>query len=125
MRPLHQGEVGVSFYRDDNSKNCNEFHRQILSESELVLVDRAFHPGDFCKRKIDDVVSGVVTKARVHGRCEHVVSGERLEGWTTLEELSDRTYAEVGDYVTYDDWVGQVRAIAQFSRVPFSYSPVR
>ncbi|KAJ6604506.1 hypothetical protein DFH09DRAFT_1257291 [Mycena vulgaris] len=88
MRPLHQGEI--------------------LPESDLVLVDRAFHPGEFCKRSIDDVRSGVVTKARVKGRCEHVVTGERLPGWTPLEDLSDRTYAEVGDYVTYDDWVGQV-----------------
>jgi ubiquitin-conjugating enzyme E2 O len=55
------------------------------------------------------VRSGIVTRARVNGRCEHVISGERIEGWTSLEELSDRTYAEVGDYVTYNDWIGQVR----------------
>ncbi|KAJ7099617.1 hypothetical protein C8R43DRAFT_1048569 [Mycena crocata] len=109
MRRLQQGEVGVSFYRDDfETSTRREFDRQILSESELLLVDRAFHPGDFCKRSIDDVRSGVVRKTRVDGRCEHVISGERLDGWTTLEELSDRTYAEVGDYVTYDDWIGQV-----------------
>ncbi|KAJ6509383.1 hypothetical protein C8R47DRAFT_1098497 [Mycena vitilis] len=111
MRPLQQGEVGVSFYREDpdmTAADRREFGRQILPESELDLVDRTFHPGDLCKRSIDDVRSGVVTKARVNGRCEHVISGERLEGWTTLEELSDRPYAEVGDYVTYDDWIGQV-----------------
>ncbi|KAF8213205.1 hypothetical protein K438DRAFT_1803556 [Mycena galopus ATCC 62051] len=109
MRPLQRGEVGVSFYRDDPDTNTRqEFDRQILPESELVLVDRTFHRGDFCKRSIDDVRSGVVTNARVNGRCEHVVSGERVEGWTKLEELSDRTYAEVGDYVVYDDWIGQV-----------------
>ncbi|KAJ7487432.1 hypothetical protein B0H11DRAFT_2013304 [Mycena galericulata] len=109
MRPLNQGEVGVSFYREESDNSTRrEFDRQILPESELVLVDRTFHRGDFCKRSIDDVRSGVVTRSRVKGRCEHVVSGERIEGWTTLEELSDRTYAEVGDYVTYDDWIGQV-----------------
>ncbi|KAJ7492773.1 hypothetical protein FB451DRAFT_549529 [Mycena latifolia] len=109
MRPLHQGEVGVSFYRDEPDSNTRrEFDRQILPELDLVLVDRTFHPGDFCKRSIDDLRSGVVTRARVNGRCEHVVSGERLEGWTSLDQLSDRTYAEVGDYVTCDDWVGQV-----------------
>ncbi|KAJ7092567.1 hypothetical protein C8R44DRAFT_816023 [Mycena epipterygia] len=109
MRPLHQGEVGVSFYREEpDGTTRREFDRQILPESELVLVDRTFHPGDFCKRSIDDVRSGVVTNAHVNGRCEHVISGERLEDWTTLEQLSDRTYAEVGDYVTYDDWIGQV-----------------
>ncbi|KAJ7275196.1 hypothetical protein B0H12DRAFT_1227721 [Mycena haematopus] len=109
MRPLHRGEVGVSFYRDDPDTNTRqEFDRQILPESELELVDRTFHRGDFCKRSLDDVRSGVVTNARVNGKCEHVVSGERIESWTKLEELSDRTYAEVGDYVVYDDWIGQV-----------------
>ncbi|KAJ6621581.1 hypothetical protein B0H10DRAFT_2016484 [Mycena sp. CBHHK59/15] len=101
MRPLQQGEVGVSFYGE-------AVDRQILPESDLVLVDRIFHPGDFCKRSIDDVRSGVVTDAHVNGRVEHVISGERLDRWITLDELSDRTYAEVGDYVTYDDWIGQV-----------------
>lgn len=124
MRPLHQGEVGVSFYRDEpDGTTRREFDRQILPESELVLVDRTFHPGDFCKRSIDDVRSGVVMNAHVNGRCEHVVSGERLEGWTTLEELSDRTYAEVGDYVTYDDWIGQVRADSKYQFNPFLTIP--
>ncbi|KAJ7225675.1 hypothetical protein GGX14DRAFT_421669 [Mycena pura] len=110
MRTLHQGEVGVSFYRDQDSATSSrrEFVRQILPESELVLVDRTFHPGDFCKRSVDDVQSGVVLHSRVDGRCEHVISGERVEGWTALAELSDRTYAEVGDLVTADGWIGQV-----------------
>ncbi|KAJ7932556.1 hypothetical protein B0H13DRAFT_1955957 [Mycena leptocephala] len=102
MRPLHHGEVGVSFYRDEPEvppEARREFDRQILPESELELVDRTFHRGDFCKRSIDDVRSGIVTRARVNGRCEHVISGE---------QLSDRTYAEVGDYVTYNDWIGQL-----------------
>lgn len=112
MRPLRQDEVGVSFYRNEpDSSTRREFDRKILPESELILVDRTFHPGDFCKRNIEDVRSGVVLKARVDGRCEHVVSGERIEGYVTLAELADRTYAEVGDYVTYDDWIGQVRAV--------------
>ncbi|KAJ7293424.1 hypothetical protein C8J57DRAFT_1551895 [Mycena rebaudengoi] len=101
MRPLNQGEVGVSFYGET-------VDRKILPESELVLVDRVFHPGDFCKRSIDDLRSGVVLNARVNGRVEHVVSGDRLDRWVTLDELADRTYAEVGDYVAYDDWIGQL-----------------
>ncbi|KAK7064351.1 isocitrate lyase [Favolaschia claudopus] len=109
MRPLTRGEVGVSFYRQDAETNTRrEFERQILPESELLLVDRTFHPGDVCKRSIDHMQSGVIVHASVNGRCEHVVSGERLEGWTTLDELSDRTYAEVGDFVAYDNWIGQV-----------------
>ncbi|KAJ7169729.1 hypothetical protein C8R46DRAFT_208451 [Mycena filopes] len=107
--PLNQDEVGVSFYRNEPESNTRrEFNRMILPESDLILIDRTFHRGDLIKRSIDDVRSGVVLKSRVNGRCEHVISGERLEGYTTLEELSDRSYAEVGDYVTYDDWIGQV-----------------
>lgn len=124
MRPLHQGEVGVSFYREETENSTRrEFDRQILPESELVLVDRTFHRGDFCKRSIDDVRSGVVMRSRVDGRCEHVVSGERIDGWTRLEELSDRTYAEVGDYVTYDDWIGQVRAYTRITMCPVLTRP--
>ncbi|CAK5280472.1 unnamed protein product [Mycena citricolor] len=108
MRPLSQGEVGVSFFRDADSSHRHEFDRQILPEAELVLVDRTFHPGDFCKRTVDGLVSGVITESTVEGRCEHVVTGERVGGWTKLEELADRTYAEVGDLVVVDDWIGQV-----------------
>ncbi|KAJ7071180.1 hypothetical protein C8F01DRAFT_1109445 [Mycena amicta] len=110
MRPLLHGEVGVSFYREratDSTLSNREFDRQILPESQLQLVDRSFHPGDFCKRAVEDTHSGVVLNARVQGRCAHVITGERIEGWVTLEQLSDRDYAEVGDLVILDDWIGQ------------------
>jgi ubiquitin-conjugating enzyme E2 O len=102
MRQLQPGEVGVSFLGDGGE-------REILPESDLRLIDRTVPPGDFCKRSIDDVRSGVVINARVKGRIEHVISGERIAGWRTLDELESRTDAEIGDYVVYDDWIGQVR----------------
>ncbi|KAJ7630782.1 hypothetical protein FB45DRAFT_916544 [Roridomyces roridus] len=107
MRPLSPGEVGVSFYRDDTD-NSNSFDRQILPERDLELVDRFFHRGDICRRSLDEVESGIVLRSRVNGRCEHVISKERIDGWTTLEQLSDRDYCEVGDLVAFDDWIGQV-----------------
>ncbi|KAF9462093.1 hypothetical protein BDZ94DRAFT_1194975 [Collybia nuda] len=100
MRPLNPGEVGVSFLNDGGE-------REILLETQLRLVDRTLQPGDFCKRSIDDLRSGVVTNVHVKGHIEHVISGESI-GWRTLEELEDRVDAEIGDYVVYDDWIGQV-----------------
>ncbi|KAF8222140.1 hypothetical protein L208DRAFT_1426440 [Tricholoma matsutake] len=101
MRQLQPGEVGVSFLGDGGE-------REILPESELRLIDRTIPPGDFCKRSVDDVRSGVVINARVKGRIEHVISGEPIGGWKTLDELEDRGEAEIGDYVVYDDWIGQL-----------------
>jgi ubiquitin-conjugating enzyme E2 O len=100
MRSLKHGEVGVSFLTDGGE-------REILPESELKLVDRTLQPGDFCKRSIDDVRSGVVTGVQVQGRVEHVISGESV-GWKTLDDIEHRVEAEIGDYVVYDDWIGQV-----------------
>jgi hypothetical protein len=104
MRQLQPGEVGVSF--------LDGAERNILPESDLRLIDRTIPPGDFCKRSIDDVRSGVVINTRVKGRLEHAISGEPVEGWKTLEDLESRADAEIGDYVVYDDWIGQVCALS-------------
>ncbi|KAF8203179.1 hypothetical protein BJ912DRAFT_943109 [Pholiota molesta] len=101
MRPLVYGEVGVTFL-------SNQGERQILHESDLRLVDRTLQPGDYCKRSFDDIRAGVVTNIRVKGRLVHAISGEKVEGWRTLEDLEDKADAEIGDYVAYDDWIGQV-----------------
>ena len=101
MRQLLPGEVGVSFLGDGGE-------REILPESDLRLIDRTIPPGDFCKRNIDDVRSGVVLNARVKGRVEHVISDEPIDGWRSLDDLESRADAEIGDYVVYDDWMGQV-----------------
>jgi ubiquitin-conjugating enzyme E2 O len=114
MRQLQHGEVGVSFLGEHGE-------REILPESQLRLIDRTILPGDLCKRNTDDLRSqaGVVISSRVKGRIEHVISGESFGGWRTLEELECRTDAEIGDYVVYDDWIGQV-CIALRSYVPCS-----
>ena len=106
MRQLQHGEVGVSFLGGRGE-------REILPESELRLIDRTILPGDLCKRNIDDLHSraGVVINSQIKGRIEHVISGESFGGWRTLEELESRADAEIGDYVVYDDWIGQVFAL--------------
>jgi ubiquitin-conjugating enzyme E2 O len=100
MRPLTRGEVGLSFFPSGN--------RCILPESDFRLVDRSFHPGDLCKRSIDSVQSGVVTGIEVLARLEHAISGAPVEEWKRMTDIRHREQAEVGDYVIYNDWVGQV-----------------
>ncbi|KAF8642030.1 hypothetical protein AX16_009751 [Volvariella volvacea WC 439] len=100
MRTLVPGEVGVSFL-------VGGLDREIVPESELRLVDRVFQPGDMCKRSVDDVRSGVVTRARVQARLEHVVSGQKVPGLWTSDQIAPKRDADIGDYVVFDDWLGQ------------------
>ncbi|KAG6818066.1 hypothetical protein H0H87_009221 [Tephrocybe sp. NHM501043] len=117
MRPLRPGEVGVSFLADGGE-------REILPEADLRLVDRTIQTGDFCKRTIDDVQSGVVTNVHVKGRLEHVISGEPVDGWKTLDDLETTLDAEIGDYVVYDDWIGQVIELFDESLIEMSNGQV-
>lgn len=102
MRPLQRGEVGVSFLSDGGT-------REILPESQIKLVDRTLQAGDFCKRSIDDLRSGVVTNVRTRARLEHVINSESVAGWRSADDVLQRRDAELGDYVVCDDWIGQVR----------------
>lgn len=115
---LLQGEVGVSYFPRPL--------REILPESQLTLVDRMYQPGDLLKRSIDDVVSGVVTRyvvlyvivlrrtqasinsIGVKGRLEHAISGELIPQWKNASDAEAAIDVDMGDYVVYDDWIGQV-----------------
>ncbi|KAF8898907.1 hypothetical protein BD779DRAFT_1666666 [Infundibulicybe gibba] len=101
MRPLNPGEVGVTFLAAGGE-------RMILLESQLRLIDRSFRPGDFCKRGVENLHSGVITRTQVTGRLAHAVSGEPIEGWKTLNDIRAKGEAETGDYVVYNDWLGQI-----------------
>ena len=103
MRPLEKGEVGVSFFPNGI--------REILPESEFTLVDRMFQPGDLCKRSIDDVRSGVITSVDVKGRLEHAISGEPVLDWKSMNDIETPADVDIGDYVAYDNWIGQVRPL--------------
>ena len=100
MRPMQQGEVGVSFIPSGT--------RDILPETEFSLIDRSFQPGDLCKRSIEDVRSGVVTSVDVQAKLVHAISEVPVDGWKTVQDLKRSSTAEIGDYVLCDDWVGQV-----------------
>lgn len=101
MRPLTRGEVGVSFLPGGL--------REIVSESEHELVDRTFQPGDYCKRSLDDVDSGVVVSTHVYARLVHAISNEPVKGWRDVKDLRHASRVNAGDYVAYDGWIGQVR----------------
>ncbi|KAF8560221.1 hypothetical protein OG21DRAFT_1452058 [Imleria badia] len=100
MRPLNRGEVGVSFLPGGL--------REIVPESQYELVDRTFQAGDYCKRSLDDVRSGVVVSTDVQARLVHAISSEPVKGWRDVKDLRHATTVNAGDYVVYDDWIGQV-----------------
>ncbi|KAI0650395.1 hypothetical protein C8Q79DRAFT_902140 [Trametes meyenii] len=100
MRPLVQGEVGVSYFPRPV--------REIVPEDVLELVDRLYQPGDLLKRSVDDVRSGVVTSTHVKARLEHAVSGHPLPEWKSMDEVESAVEIDMGEYVIYNDWVGQV-----------------
>ncbi|KAH7885926.1 hypothetical protein F5I97DRAFT_1936882 [Phlebopus sp. FC_14] len=100
MRPLNRGEVGVSFLPGGL--------REIVSESDYALVDRTFQVGDYCKRGVDDVRSGVVVSTDVQAKLVHAINGEPVEGWKYVKDLRHAANINAGDYVVYDDWVGQL-----------------
>ncbi|KAL6309869.1 hypothetical protein BKA93DRAFT_814242 [Sparassis latifolia] len=100
LRPLKQGEVGVSYFPKPM--------REILPESKLDLIDRMYQPGDLLKRSIDDVCSGVVTAIEVKGRLSHAISAGQLPEWKSTNDIEAAIDVDMGDYVVYDDWVGQV-----------------
>ncbi|KAK7694784.1 hypothetical protein QCA50_001972 [Cerrena zonata] len=100
LRPLKHGEVGVSFYPGGK--------REILQESELQLVDRMYQPGDLLKKSIDDPRAGIVTGIEVKGRLEHTISGEEIPGWKSSDDVECSFEVDMGDYVVYNDWIGQI-----------------
>ena len=115
MRPLERGEVGVSFFPSGT--------REILPESEFTLVDRMFQPGDLCKRSIDDVRSGVITSVDVKGRLEHAISGEPVPDWKSMNDIETPADVDIGDYVAYDNWIGQVRPPLWYQCLNPAYAP--
>ncbi len=44
------------------------------------------------------------------GRLEHAVSSFSLPGWKSMEEIESAVEIDMGEYVIYNDWVGQVRS---------------
>ncbi|KAH8120020.1 hypothetical protein DFH11DRAFT_1557864 [Phellopilus nigrolimitatus] len=101
LRPLKRGEVGVSFYPTNL--------REILPESDFKLIDRPMQPGDVCKRRYEDMQSAVVTSVNIKFKGAHAVSGQKWDEWKTVNDIKEINDIAVGDFVAYNDWVGQVQ----------------
>ncbi|KAG8872742.1 hypothetical protein FRB97_007396 [Tulasnella sp. 331] len=102
-RPLVRGEIGVSYLASGEL--------EIVEEQEFHLVDRALQQGDIVKRNVHDLQSGVVLDTKVEIKVEHAVSQIEYGTWVSSEEFEPSTDIFLGDYVVYDDWVGQVHEI--------------
>ncbi|KAI5120830.1 hypothetical protein M0805_007017 [Coniferiporia weirii] len=109
LRPLKRGEVGVSFYPNNL--------REILPESDFKLIDRPMQAGDICKRRFEDVQSAVVTNVDVKFKVSHAVSGHRLDEWKTVNDVKEFDDIAVGDFVAYNDWIGQVQGFFDESTI--------
>lgn len=84
---------------------------EIVEEQEFHLVDRALQQGDIVKRNVHDLQSGVVSDTKVEVKVEHAVSQIEYGTWVSSEEFEPSTDIFLGDYVVYDDWVGQVHEV--------------
>lgn len=83
-RVLNRGEVGISYLFKPSADTPT---LQIVHESELNLRDRLLQPGDIVKRSHDSPSSGVVMNVEISCRLEHVMSGQRLEGWASSNDV--------------------------------------
>lgn len=106
-RALEPGEIGISLM-------LTGVH-EIVRETDYYLVDRSMQPGDIVKRSVHDVQSGVILESKVEVKLEHAVSMAQYAGWVWSDELENATEVYIGDYVLYDDWVGQIEEV----RSPF------
>lgn len=57
---------------------------------------------------------GCVFAERLHsievkGRLEHAITGAEIPGWKSKDDVECYIDVDMGDYVVYNDWVGQVR----------------
>ena len=114
MRALQHGEAGVSWFPNGR--------REILPETELFLIDRIFQPGDLCKRRIDDVRAGVIADVLVRSFLSHSVSNVHVPQSFEPSEIVNPPECDIGDYVVYNDWIGQVCMLPMHIHLKTYYS---
>lgn len=112
LRPLKRGEVGVSFFPNQS--------REILPESQLTLVDRFMQMGDIVKRRVEDLESAVVTSVKPRFKVAHAISGKKIEEWKTMDDVKSIHDISVGDYVAYDNWIGQILDVSKSESSTFT-----
>jgi ubiquitin-conjugating enzyme E2 O len=100
VKPLTKGEVIIFYYPSHT--------REVAKEADFTLVDRALDLGDVVKRTTKDTQSGVVIGIDASARLAHAISGAKLPGWVSTNEIEAAFPASVGSLVVYNNWVGQV-----------------
>ncbi|KZO89659.1 hypothetical protein CALVIDRAFT_547777 [Calocera viscosa TUFC12733] len=97
-RQLERGEYGITSFTNGQ--------RAILKESDILLKDRAFRPGDVVKQNLTDVMSGIVTGTHCEVMLEHAITKQPLQGWVDVQYVELDTEVAPGDYVIYGNWIG-------------------
>lgn len=105
FRSLKQGEVVVSFLGKD-------YPQGLCWESMCTVLDRVLEPGNVCKRNIEDPESAIVDRVSTEFRPCHNISEHTILQWYTKNDVEYSLYLNLGDYVIYDDWTGQVSPYA-------------
>lgn len=104
-RQLKEGEYGVLWYPSGK--------REIISATELELVDRVFAVGSTCKRSHGDASSGVVTATSNTLKLQHLFSREEIEQQVPADDVVKGNYLNHGDLVIANDWIGEIDGVAE------------
>ncbi|CBQ68201.1 conserved hypothetical protein [Sporisorium reilianum SRZ2] len=104
-RQLKEGEYGVLWYP------CGK--RQIISATDLDLVDRVFAVGSTCKRSLADASSGVVTATTNTLKLQHLFSREEVADNVPAGDVVKSNHLNHGDLVIADDWIGEVDGVVE------------
>lgn len=73
--------------------------------------------GDFCKRSHDDVQSGVVLNVKVDVKIQHAITTQSVDQWFEKDDFRANQPLLPGDFVFYNDWVGQVSLLQSPNRI--------
>ena len=99
----------------------------LISEKALLLLDRGLLFGDVVKKRSSDTASGTVIRSSVLCTLRPIYSGLRFGGnaiWPHEEDDNillgipgqDVRFVEdyqVGDFLTYQDWVGEIEHVSE------------
>jgi ubiquitin-conjugating enzyme E2 O len=99
----------------------------VLHEDELNIIDRSLHLGDVVKRRVEDMMSGIISNGIMKLAIEHTFTGQKLENVNSQHVRSAFDFSEGSlpnpprtgpnskdQYILFQNrWVGQIDEIAQ------------
>ena len=72
------------------------------------------------KRRVEDLESAVVTSVKPRFKVAHAISGKKIEEWKTMDDVKSIHDISVGDYVAYDNWIGQILDVSKSESSTFT-----